>query len=133
MPSEKLHRIHPVIRERARQLRQPQTPAEAKLWQHLRRKQLGGLKFRRQHSIGCFIVDFYCAEHRLVIEVDGDVHAMQEEYDSARTEWLQDRGYRVIRFTNDEIHRQLPTVLEAIMAACEGGSAASSLPGRERG
>jgi very-short-patch-repair endonuclease len=120
MPSEKRHRIHPVIRERARQLRQPQTPAEAKLWNHLRRKQLGDLKFRRQHPIDRFIVDFYCAEHKLVIEVDGDTHAMQEEYDAARTEWLQDRGYRVIRFTNDEVHRQLPAVLETIMAACEG-------------
>ena len=120
MPSEKRHRIHPVIRKRARQLRQPQTPAEAKLWNHLRRKQLGDLKFRRQHPIDRFIVDFYCGEHKLVIEVDGDTHAMQEEYDAARTEWLQDRGYRVIRFTNDEVHRQLPAVLEAIMAACEG-------------
>jgi very-short-patch-repair endonuclease len=119
MPNEKRHRIHPAIRQRARKLRRPMTPAEAKLWQRLRRRQLSGHYFRRQHPIGNFITDFYCAEARLVVEVDGDVHVMQEEYDSVRTEWLEERGYRVIRFTNDEVFRQLDVVLESILTACE--------------
>jgi very-short-patch-repair endonuclease len=119
MPNEKRHRVHPAIRQRARELRQPMTRAEARLWQHLRRRQLNGYYFRRQHPISSFIVDFYCAKARLVVEVDGDVHVMQEEYDTVRTEWLEERGYRVIRFTNDEIFRQLDGVLESILAACE--------------
>jgi len=119
MSNEKRLRIHPAIRQRARKLRQPQTPAESRLWQRLRRRQLSGLYFRRQHPIGNFIVDFYCARSRLVVEVDGDVHSMQEEYDAARTEWLEEHGYRVIRFTNAEVLRQLDAVLESILAVCE--------------
>ena len=119
MPNEKCHRIHPAIRQRARELRQPMTPVEAKLWQRLRRRQLNGHYFRRQHPIDNSIADFYCAKARLVVEVDGDVHAMQEEHDNVRTEWLEERGYRVIRFTNDKVFRQLDAVLESILAACE--------------
>jgi very-short-patch-repair endonuclease len=119
MPHEKRHRIHPVIRQRARELRQPQTPAEAKLWQHLRRRQLKGFYFRRQHPIDHFIVDFYCARARLVVEVDGDVHAMQEEYDAARTAWLETQGYRVIRFTNSEVFGELDAVLERVLMVCQ--------------
>ena len=119
MPNEECRRIHPAIRQRARELRQPMTPAEAKLWQRLRRRQLNGHYFRRQHPIGNFVVDFYCARAGLVVEVDGDVHVMQEEYDSVRTEWLEDRGYLVIRFTNDEVFRELHAVLESILTACE--------------
>ena len=119
MLNEKCHRIHPAIRQRARQLRRPMTPAESKLWQRLRRRQLNGHYFRRQHPIGSFIADFYCAKARLVVEVDGDIHAMREEYDSVRTEWLEERDYRVIRFTNDEVFHQLNAVLESILAACE--------------
>ncbi|GIK39827.1 MAG: endonuclease [Chloroflexota bacterium] len=120
MPNEKLSRIHPIIRQRARELRQPQTPAEEQLWQHLRRKQMNGYYFRRQHPIGNFIVDFYCAESRLIIEVDGDVHTFQEVYDASRTEWLEGHGYRVIRFTNTEIFHQLEAVLEHILTFCRG-------------
>jgi very-short-patch-repair endonuclease len=119
MSNEKLSRIHPTIRQRARKLRQPQTSAEEQLWQHLRRKQLEGYYFRRQHPIGNFIVDFYCAEVRLVIEVDGDVHAFQVRYDTARTEWLIEHGYHLLRFTNDEIFRQLKAVLEHILTVCD--------------
>jgi len=109
-----------AIQQRARELRRQMTPAERLLWRHLCRKQLGGLRFRRQHPTDRFIVDFYCAEHRLVVEIDGDVHAAQTEYDEARTEWLEARGYRVIRFTNQEVRHQLPAVLEAIYTACSG-------------
>jgi very-short-patch-repair endonuclease len=109
-----------AIQQRARELRRQMTPAERLLWRHLCRKQLGGLRFRRQHPIDRFIVDFYCAEHRLAVEIDGDVHAAQTEYDKARTEWLEARGCRVIRFTNQEVRQQLPAVLEAIYTACSG-------------
>jgi len=95
------------------------TPAERRLWQHLRRKQLGGLRFRRQHPIGRFIVDFYCAEHRLIVEIDGDVHAGQVGYDRARDEWLEERGYRIVHFTNREVECHLSRVLEAIRTVSE--------------
>ena len=119
MRQEKRLRIHPVIRQRSRELRQPQTPAEQKLWQRLHRKQLNGYYFRRQHPIGQFIVDFYCAQVHLVIEVDGDIHAEQVEYDAARTQWLESQGYRVVRFTNQQVFQEPDAVLTTILAICE--------------
>ena len=80
--SHYLHpRTPPILLQAARELRQPQTPAEQKLWSHLHNRQLNGFKFRRQHPIDRFIIDFYCDEARLCIEVDGDSHAEQIEYD----------------------------------------------------
>jgi len=117
--TEKTHRIYPPVLERARELRQPQTPAEQKLWARLRDRQLGGFKFRRQHPIGRFIVDFCCADRQLVVEIDGDSHAEQVEYDQARTEWLCEQGYSVIRFSNQAVWRQIEAVIEAILAACQ--------------
>jgi adenine-specific DNA-methyltransferase len=84
----------------------------------LRGKQLTGTRFRRQHPVGPYVVDFFRADCQLVVEVDGDTHAEQVEYDLARTAWLNDRGYRVIRFTNSEVQRQLEAVLEKIAEAC---------------
>lgn len=110
-----MHRIQPEIRQRARELRQPQTPAEQILWRCLRNSQLDGMKFRRQHPIGRFIVDFYCAQTRLVIEIDGDSHAEQVEYDQMRTNRLESQGYRVIRFTNIDVLKNLDTVLKEIL------------------
>jgi len=110
-----------AVQERARQLRCQMTEAERRLWRHLRRKKLDGLRFRRQHPLDRFIVDFYCVEHRLVIEVDGAIHTAQAEYDKARAEWLEARGYRILRFTDQEVHCQLHNVLEAIRVACESG------------
>ena len=107
------------IRLRARELRKEQTPAEQKLWSVLRNRNLGGYKFRRQHAIGRFIVDFYCPETRLVIEVDGSVHANQEAYDLMRTHWLEDRGYAVIRFTNSDIKQRLEGVAAEILYWCD--------------
>ena len=120
MTGSRTRRLPPAIRQRSRSLRHPQTPAESKLWSRLRGCQLVGLKFRRQHPIGAFIVDFYCASHRLVVEIDGESHAAQVEYDRARTDWLQANGYRVIRFTNAEVNHQLESVLEAILRDCMG-------------
>ncbi len=94
------------------------TPAEKKLWQHLRNGQLNGAWFRRQHAVGRYVVDFFCAKSKLVIEVDGDVHAdpKQAQYDAERTQWLNEqKEYQVIRFWNNEIFRNIESVLETIM------------------
>jgi very-short-patch-repair endonuclease len=93
------------------------TPAEKALWQALRRKQLDGLRFRRQVALGPYILDFICSEKRLIIEVDGDIHDDQIDYDAARTEHLEQYGYLVLRFRNDEVLHRLETVLERIRAA----------------
>jgi very-short-patch-repair endonuclease len=102
------------IEQAARHLRQQLTPAEAPLWEALRGRQLGGLKFRRQHPVGRFIVDFYCPSCKLVIEVDGSIHTRQQAYDRVRTDQLQIFGYCVLRFTNDEVMNDLATVLSCI-------------------
>ena len=116
---EKRHRIHPAIRQFARELRQPQTPAEATLWQHLQNRNLE-YKFRRQHAIEFFIVDFYCAEVKLCIEIDGDSHLSKEkqEYDTARTEFLELLGRKVIRFTNDDVRYNIHAVVQSIIDTC---------------
>ena len=104
------------VQEAARRLRCDPTPAEVVLWTALRERQLSGVRFRRQHAIGRFIVDFYSAAHRLAIEVDGDIHAHQHERDGLRTEYLAARGVRVIRFRNEEVLQDLSTVLTRIRA-----------------
>lgn len=111
-------RINPHTAAHARKLRELQTPAEQKLWSVLCNRQVDGLKFRRQHPMGKFIVDFYCGSNRLVIEVDGGGHLDQEEYDAERTAWLEGQGYRVIRFTNLEILKDLNSVIEIIREHC---------------
>ncbi len=107
------------IEQAARRLRQNLTPAEAQLWNALRRRQLAGLKFRCQHPVGRFIVDFYCPACKSVIEVDGDIHTQQKAYDEARTEQLQSFGYRVLRFTNEEVLSDLQTVRARIVQVAE--------------
>ena len=126
MPDEKQHRIYPLLLQVARELRQPQTPAEIKLWSRLRDRQLDGLKIRRQQPIDRFIIDFYCAEAKLCIEtacpassgIDGDSHADQVEYDQARTAYLNECGYTVIRFTNREVFKELDAVAQSIADEC---------------
>ncbi len=118
MPDEKQHRIYPPLLAAARELRQPQTPAEQKLWARLRDRQLDGYKFRRQHPIDRFIIDFYCAKAKLCVEIDGDSHAEQIEYDQARTAYLNELGYTVIRFTNREVFNQFEVVLQQITVEC---------------
>jgi very-short-patch-repair endonuclease len=119
MPKQ-IHRIPPTLTHLARKMRQEPTKAEKHLWLHLRRKQLGGYKFRRQHPIGPYIVDFCCVEKMLIVEADGDVHAFQESNDRERTKWLEEAGYRVLRFTNQNILQQAEAVLETILAVCDG-------------
>ena len=113
---EKRHRIHPVILDRARELRHPQTPAETTLWRALRNRQTG-LKFRRQHAVDRFIIDFYGAQSKQLIEVDGDSHRDpgQRDYDNARTEYLEEQGYKVIRFTNHDVRYKLDSVVNEIL------------------
>jgi very-short-patch-repair endonuclease len=104
------------MQARARELRREMTPAERKLWQHIRYGQLG-VHFRRQHAVGPYIVDFICTKSKLVVEVDGDVHANPEqaEYDAKRTEWLNtQKKYRVIRLWNDEVLHNIEAVLAKI-------------------
>jgi very-short-patch-repair endonuclease len=117
---ETRHRIHPAILARAREMRQPQTPAEATLWQHLRNRNLR-YKFRRQHPIDRFIIDFYCAEAKLLIEIDGASHLDKEqvEYDKARTEYLEELGYKVIRFTNNDVRYNINAVVDEIIKVAE--------------
>jgi very-short-patch-repair endonuclease len=105
--------------EQARRFRQHQTDAEEVLWQVLRDRQLHGIKFRRQAAVSRFIFDFYCPAAKLVIELDGPVHDHQQERDEARTAALEARGFRVIRFRNEEVFEELPSVLERIVAAVE--------------
>jgi len=106
------------IQQRAKELRKQMTPAEIKLWNALRGEQLDGAYFRRQHAVGTYILDFYCAKAKLAIEVDGGTHLEQEVYDNERTEWLEtEKGIRVIRFTNQDILRDLDEVIESIRAA----------------
>jgi very-short-patch-repair endonuclease len=107
------------IQQRARELRKNLTPAEQKLWQHLRRGQIDGLHWRKQHAVGTYIVDFFCARAKLVVEVDGDSHADQIEYDQARTAYLNDLGYTVIRFTNREVINQCEAVVQKIADECQ--------------
>ncbi len=97
-----------------RRLRSNMTGPEARLWSRLRARQLQGLKFRRQHGIGPYIVDFYCPEQSLVIEVDGDSHADADQVvkDKQREQYLQSLGLRVIRYINDDIVKNLGGILE---------------------
>ncbi|MHC1784413.1 MAG: endonuclease domain-containing protein [Anaerolineaceae bacterium] len=115
-----MKRIRPKTLRQARKLRDNQTDAEKLLWQELRDSQLKGMKFRRQSPIGRFIVDFYCAEKKLVIEVDGDTHCTPEQmaYDAARTAWLEEQGMRVARITNIDVMENLDAVLEWIAKGC---------------
>jgi len=115
MPTE--WRASKPIKQAARELRSALTPAERRLWLALRRKQVSGLRFRRQHPIEHFVVDFCCVEERLVVEVDGDVHRYTEDYDRARQDWLEANGYRVLRFTNTDVMDNLSGVAEAIRQA----------------
>jgi very-short-patch-repair endonuclease len=104
-------------RSRPKELRNNPTEAERILWQHLRLRQLGGHKFRRQQPLGEFIVDFVCLEKRLVVEVDGGQHSSKVAYDEQRTAWLEQQGFRVLRFWNNEVLQNIEGVGEAIWQA----------------
>lgn len=101
----------------ARDLRGRETPSEELLWQALRDRRMAGCKFRRQHPISKFVVDFYCMERRLVVEVDGEIHDQQQDYDAERDAILAGLGLRVLRFPNAEVQREFHHVLATIRAA----------------
>lgn len=106
----------PAFTERQRLMRKAPTIAEKKIWTALRSRQIDGLKFRRQHGIGVHIVDFYCDQCKLIVEIDGSVHDTFEanEYDQERTLYLQSAGYGIVRFRNADVMNNLEGVLEKI-------------------
>ncbi|HPT11563.1 MAG TPA: endonuclease domain-containing protein [Bacteroidales bacterium] len=107
------------IMKRAIRLRKDQTEAEKIIWQSLRRRQIEGLKFRRQHPINNFVADFYCHEAKLVIEIDGGVHddPEQKEKDLARQQIINDFGIKVLRFKNEEIFNDIESVIIKIKSS----------------
>ncbi|HEY3304491.1 MAG TPA: DUF559 domain-containing protein [Candidatus Binatia bacterium] len=118
-------------RNQARRLRRDQTETERRLWARLRARQLRGAKFRRQHPIGRFIADFCCLEYGLVIELDGGQHAMRAEVDQRRSAFLGRRGFRVLRFWDNQVLEDIDAVLEKIVEALRDPHP-YPLPGRER-
>ena len=110
-----------LLKQRANQLRKTLTPQEKLLWANIRRQKLGGFYFRRQHVLGLFITDFCCVKARVVVELEGSVHLKQKEYDHHRAEWITDQGFTVLRFTNDQVEKNLEFVLEKILGACLAG------------
>jgi very-short-patch-repair endonuclease len=115
MGDEKIHNIR-NLKETRKILRNSLTPAEAKLWSLLKNSQLENRKFRRQHSVGPYVLDFYCPSEKLCIELDGATHFTDSgyEYDIARTEYLQALNIRVMRFENKDIFENTEGVLEEI-------------------
>ena len=103
---------------RAKELRRQMTEEEQILWQHLRANRLDGWHFRRQQVIAGFIVDFYCHAASLVVELDGPIHASQVEVDTERDRVLAEKGMRVLRFQNRQVHENLEDVLQRILQAC---------------
>lgn len=99
--------------------RKIQTEAEKTLWFHLKGRQLQGYKFRRQYPIGNFILDFYCVEKKLAIELDGSQHIEQESYDKRRKEYLERFGIRILRFWDNDVLKQTKIVLEKILSVLE--------------
>ena len=116
MPHPK--RSDPKTKHKAIQLRKELTPAERKLWSRIRNDQLG-VTFRRQHAVGNYIPDFCSPKAKLIIELDGSQHLEQEEYDSERTKYLEEQGYKVIRFWNNQIMNEMENVILAIMEALD--------------
>jgi len=102
------------IKIKARELRKNLTGPEKILWSYIRKRQQKGMHFRRQHPYGIYILDFYCFEANLVIEVDGLIHLNQKEYDNERTRYLESSGLRVLRFRNQDIEERIEWVIEKI-------------------
>jgi very-short-patch-repair endonuclease len=115
-PFETSPELWAKLKPLARQMRHDPTPAEEKIWQHLRNRRLNGAKFRRQHAIDRFIVDFYCIEMKLVVEIDGPIHDYTPYEDAIRQEFLEAQGLTVLRFNNDMVMQSIDSVLERIAA-----------------
>lgn len=118
--SKREERLHnqPGMKQRRRDLRNGGTPAEAALWTMLHKSQLDGRKFRRQHSVGRYVLDFYCPAEKLAVELDGATHddPLRHSYDGEREGFLKQQGIRVVRFENEHVFTQPEVVLAAIAA-----------------
>ncbi len=115
----------------SRHLRNNPTEVEKLLWQHLRMKQMLGLKFRRQQPIDNYIVDFICFEKKLIIEVDGGQHSLQKDEDRERDMHLEKNGFKILRFWNNEVLENMEGVLEKIRSHCLCHPPLDPLPSRE--
>lgn len=106
-----------IFRERRVELRNKSTPSENLFWNELRNSKLG-VKFKRQHSIGGYILDFYCAEKKLIVELDGEIHNKREvkEYDQVRDKFFKELGYKIIRFLNVEIESNIQLTLKKLQS-----------------
>jgi adenine-specific DNA-methyltransferase len=115
---------------KARTLRKNPTDAERFLWRHLRLRQIGGYKFRRQQPLGRYIVDFVCLEKRLVVEIDGGQHSEQAAYDHKRSVWLEAQGFRILRFWDHEVLKHIEAVKQVIgqTVGCELDTPSLILP-----
>lgn len=109
-----------LTRGKAKRLRKNLTDAESKLWRHIRLRQVGGFKFRRQHPVGPYILDFACVEKLLAVEVDGGQHGEYVDYDFRRSAYLETHGYKVLRFWNSDVLKNIEAVKEVIFAALCG-------------
>ena len=109
-----MQRISPIIKNNSRNLRKNMTDVERMLWAKIRGRQLQGFRFRRQHPIGSYIIDFICLELKLIIELDGSQHMGQQQYDMKRSQWLQSNGFKIMRFWNSDILDDLDGVMQAI-------------------
>lgn len=110
-------RINQTTKKNSRSLRREMTDAEQLLWRHLRMRQMGGCKFRRQHPLGRYILDFVCLEAALVVEVDGGQHAENAEQDLLRTMFLSQQGLHVLRFWNNDVLKDIESVKQVIWNA----------------
>lgn len=108
-----------ILRSHAKQLRRELTPQERRLWYLLRSRRFRLYKFRRQHPVGRYILDFACCEARLAIELDGGQHQENQEYDKQRTAWLAQKGWVVLRFWNNELWAREEAVLEKVFATLQ--------------
>jgi very-short-patch-repair endonuclease len=110
-------RTTPKVFGHAKELRRELTPHERKLWARLRAHRMKGVHFRAQHVIGNYVVDFCAARKKLIIELDGSQHLEQSEYDAERTRFLESKGYKVIRFWNNDVSNNRDVVLQVIWDA----------------
>ena len=118
----------PVLQQRARTLRAQSTDAERHLWRELRRRRIGGYRFRRQVPIAGFVADFACLEARLVIELDGREHLERKSYDDERDRTLAAQGFRVLRFWDNDVFHDTEAVLDAILRSLESPLPHPNLP-----
>jgi very-short-patch-repair endonuclease len=120
--------IRESLINKAREMRKNPTEAEALLWEKLRKRQLGGYKFRRQQVIGIHIVDFYCPSEKVIVEVDGGIHRQQMEIDLIRDEHLSSLGNSILRFSNQDVFDHVDEVLASILLTCSNRDVEKMIP-----